>query len=120
MTRLKSTSFLDQTPLEQQTLADATGYTLEHPVTTGIPSWRCARLDLAQVELLIAVEVDGKTHTSALQRSRDSRKEVILSNLGWTVLRFTNEEINSDLQAVLQTIWECEYRIRSSSQSNPS
>src|SRR5689334_11112027 len=59
---------------EQKALAEATGYAMEFPVRTGITSWRCAMLDLANPALKIAVEVDGRTHTTRLQIARDRRK----------------------------------------------
>ena len=105
---------------EQAVLAEATGYVLEHPVKTGNPRWRCALLDLANTELKIAVELDGPSHNSMLQKERDARKEPMLASLGWRTLRFSNEQVRSDLDAVLQSIRECESRIRSCSPSNPS
>jgi endogenous inhibitor of DNA gyrase (YacG/DUF329 family) len=105
---------------EQMTLGEATGYALEHPVKTGNPSWKCARLDLANTDLKLAVELDGLSHSTKLQKERDARKEVMLASLGWTTLRFSNEQVRSDLDGTLRSIRECESRIRSCSPSNPS
>jgi hypothetical protein len=104
---------------EQRILADATRYVPEYPVRTGNPRWRCALLDLANTDLKIAVELDGPSHSTRLQKSRDARKVPMLAALGWTTIRFSNEQVRSDLDGVLRSIRECESRIRQSSPSCP-
>ena len=96
---------------QQMALAQAIGYKMEYAVATGNPSWPCALLDLANPELKIAVEVDGAMHNTALQKARDAVKEEMLAGLGWTVLRFTNREIDEDLNRVVAEILDCESRI---------
>jgi Protein of unknown function (DUF559) len=89
---------------EQIALLEATGYVPEYPVPTGNPSWKCALMDLANPSLKIAVEVDGKTHLCRQQQNRDRIKERMLERLGWVVLRFTNEEVNEDINRVVEAI----------------
>jgi Protein of unknown function (DUF559) len=89
---------------EQIALVEATGYIPEYPVATGNPKWKCALMDLANPRLKIAVEVDGKTHLYRQQQNRDRIKERMLERLGWVVLRFTNEEINEDINRVVEAI----------------
>jgi uncharacterized membrane protein len=89
---------------EQIALVEATGYIPEYPVPTGNPKWRCALMDLANPSLKIAVEVDGKTHLCRQQQNRDRIKERMLERLGWVVLRFTNEEVNEDINRVVEVI----------------
>jgi endogenous inhibitor of DNA gyrase (YacG/DUF329 family) len=100
---------------EQKALAEATGYAMEHPVRTGNPRWRCALLDLANADLKIAVELDGHSHSLKAQKSRDAKKGLMLAGLGWTMLRFSNEQVRSNLHEVVRLIRECESRIRSCS-----
>jgi hypothetical protein len=61
-------------------------------------SWRpeyrtCYKLDIAQPEKKIGIEVDGSGHQNPLARERDTKKEMALTQLGWRVLRFLNQEI---------------------------
>jgi endogenous inhibitor of DNA gyrase (YacG/DUF329 family) len=94
---------------QQIALAEATGYETEYPVPTGNPRWRCALMDLANPALKLAVEVDGLSHSSRAQQNRDRIKERMLHALGWVVLRFTNEEIDSDLARVVMEIKAMEH-----------
>jgi hypothetical protein len=54
-----------------------------------------ARLDLASVELLLAVEYDGEEwHTSPEQRQHDEERRADLSeNHGWLIRPFTKDEV---------------------------
>lgn len=49
------------------------------------------KVDLANPETMIAIEVDGNSHLS--RRALDAKKDAKLASLGWTVLRFWNREI---------------------------
>jgi len=51
----------------------------------------CYKPDLGNFRLKIALEADGGSHGS--RRHLDEKKDAFLRGLGWTVLRFTNEEI---------------------------
>lgn len=57
-------------------------------------------VDLAYPELKIAIEVDGSTHNYQKQKRIDRWKEKQLKNLGWSVLRFWNEEIDTNPRKV--------------------
>lgn len=59
-------------------------------------------LDLAEETLKIAVEVDGQSHGS--RRNHDQCRDAKLCALGWTVLRFTNRQVLTDLESVLAQI----------------
>ena len=104
---------------EQRILAEATKYVPEYAVKTGNPRWKCALLDLANPDLKIAVELDGVSHNTKLQKSRDARKVPMLAALGWTTIRFSNEQVRSDMEGVLRSIRECESQLRQSSPSCP-
>lgn len=62
------------------------------------------RVDLAFPSLRLAVEVDGLSHTKRSEKERDARKEEILRERGWALLRFWNKEILDDLSSVLLRI----------------
>jgi len=62
------------------------------------------KVDIGNQSLMLAVEVDGKTHLTKKWRFLDRRKESVLSALGWKVLRFWNREVDEDLEAVLAKI----------------
>jgi len=59
------------------------------PLTPGYPTHY--KLDLALPERRIAVEVDGTSHHG--RRDKDAKKDERLASLGWTVLRFWNQDI---------------------------
>lgn len=49
------------------------------------------KLDLANAELKVGIELDGPSHHS--RKALDRKKDEKLASLGWTVLRFWNQEI---------------------------
>lgn len=61
-------------------------------------------LDIAIPSLKLAIEVDGLSHTKRKERATDARKEQILKERGWILLRFWNKEVMGDLSAVLMRI----------------
>lgn len=61
-------------------------------------------LDLANETLRLGVEVDGKSHLTQKVQVSDRRKEERLTRQGWTILRFTNEQVLKDLPLVLEEI----------------
>ncbi|MFW6074554.1 MAG: endonuclease domain-containing protein [Chloroflexota bacterium] len=112
---LKGRTFLSRggngAPTTQQSaLAKATGLPMEYPIRTApvagefdsLP--KCYKVDLADPDVRLAIEVDGKTHLLKKWRFLDDRKTAILNALGWQVLRFTNEEVDSDLNGCLKKI----------------
>ena len=85
------------------------GFALQVIETTG-PTWRSKgcpnhyKIDCANRELMIAIEADGASHLSLERQEQDARKTECLTGLGWTVLRFTNQEILSNIEAVHTTV----------------
>ena len=55
-------------------------------------------------EYKVTVEVDGKYHDRPEQRVSDEQRTARLNELGYTELRFTNEEILHDIDNVLKKI----------------
>jgi len=62
------------------------------------------RLDLFWPTDGLVVEVDGPEHRGRLQYADDRRRDVQLQLLGHDVLRFTNEQVLSDVQAAVLRI----------------
>lgn len=62
------------------------------------------KLDIANPDLMVAVEVDGKSHCSQERQEQDRRKTAWLNGAGWTVLRFSNEEVMADTAACARTV----------------
>ena len=54
----------------------------------------------------IVVEVDGSQHGEADTKDYDQTRKEYLNNLGYTVIRFWNNEINTNLPGVLDKIKE--------------
>ena len=52
----------------------------------------------------VIVEVDGHEHHSAAVYASDRRRDALLLLQGYTVIRFTNQHVQSDLSDVLHTI----------------
>lgn len=62
------------------------------------------RLDLYWPDEGVVVEVDGPDHRERYKFADDRRRDVQLQLLGHDVLRFTNEEVLADVQAVVEKI----------------
>ena len=60
-------------------------------------------VDFACFEPKMIIELDGSQH--AQQIHYDGKRTKYLEMLGYTVLRFWNNEVISEIDAVLQTIW---------------
>jgi hypothetical protein len=95
----------------QTHLAKATGLPTEYAI--GIPAEAkryfqspptVYKVDLAEPSVKLAIEVDGLSHRTRKWKFLDARKTSILNWLGWTVLRFTNAEVLSDLTGCQQKI----------------
>ena len=50
------------------------------------------KVDVANKELMIAIELDGPSHGALKRQMQDQKKDALLRNLGWKVLRLKNEE----------------------------
>jgi len=62
------------------------------------------RVDLMWPAERCAVEIDGAEHRGPLHYEADRRRDVQLQLAGYAVLRFTNQQVLSDLAAVLAQI----------------
>ena len=66
----------------------------QHPIGTYITDFYCNEANLA-------IELDGGIHDDPEQRQRDRIRDAALSDHGVRMLRFSNEEISQDIDAVI-------------------
>ena len=85
-------------PLPQLALLHALGpgWKAEVPVKTGAGHRNgvypnCYKVDIGNPERMIAIELDGGCHSSAKRKEKDAKKDEMLTLLGWSVYRVTNE-----------------------------
>jgi len=69
----------------------------QHPVGRLIVDFYCH-------EKLLVVEVDGSIHDLAEVKERDEGREEELKNFGLSIIRFTNGEIEYDIENVLNKL----------------
>jgi len=60
--------------------------------------------DFAVPTARLVIEVDGGYHSDTMQEHRDASRTRYLEDKGWTVIRFTNEQVESRLATVVQEI----------------
>jgi hypothetical protein len=99
-----------QLTVPQINLSEALGWPTEYPIETATVADRfdslphAYKVDIANPDLKLAIEVDGNSHRSRKWRFLDRRKEEVLAALGWTVLRFPNELVLGDLDLVVKEV----------------
>ncbi|HYO12984.1 MAG TPA: endonuclease domain-containing protein [Thermoanaerobaculia bacterium] len=71
----------------------------QHPIGPYIADFCCH-------EVRLIVEVDGGVHQDPSQAAHDVNRDANLAALGYTVLRFTNDQVFKDPYAVLCRITE--------------
>ncbi|HEX8313682.1 MAG TPA: DUF559 domain-containing protein [Flavisolibacter sp.] len=69
----------------------------QHPIGPYIAGFYCHRAKLV-------IEVDGSIHNQEMIKQHDEEKENYLANRSYSILRFTNDEVTSEAQSVLQNI----------------
>jgi very-short-patch-repair endonuclease len=69
----------------------------QHPIGSYIVDFYCHSLKLA-------IEVDGENHRRAEQKLYDKIRTQYLEKFGISVLRYTNEQVSSDMQTILNDI----------------
>jgi dCMP deaminase len=60
------------------------------------------RMDFSLPEYKIAIEIDGPEHKEKLEE--DSKRDNFLKEMGWLTLRFTNEEVETNIDYVVEKI----------------
>ena len=61
-------------------------------------------VDFVCREERLVIEVDGATHSSEAEISRDATRSAFLMREGYRVLRFNNVEIFENMEGVLETV----------------
>lgn len=69
----------------------------QHPVAGYIPDFVC-------LEKRLIVEIDGEYHNNEEQKIFDKGREDWLKEQGFTMIRFTNDQVNNNLKTVLKDI----------------
>ncbi len=72
-------------------------FKFQSPLLGFIPDFYCERHRLI-------VEVDGKYHGFKEAKRRDSRRTAVFRRNGFTVLRFWNGQVESDIESVVEKI----------------
>ena len=92
-----------------QTLAEATlwhalrdrnlGYKFrrQHPIKRFIVDFYCAQAKLC-------IEIDGASHLEPAQAEYDNARTAFLEELGYKVIRFTNDDVHFNIHAVVDEI----------------
>jgi hypothetical protein len=62
------------------------------------------KLDLAQPQYKIAIEIDGGSHHALAARQRDRKKQGFLVSAGWSLLRFSNEDVMTNLKRCVRVV----------------
>lgn len=71
----------------------------QHPILEFIADFYCH-------ELKLVIEVDGKYHQTDEMNYHDQERTKVLMEMGYQVIRFTNEEIFSEISEVLDRLEE--------------
>ena len=61
-------------------------------------------VDFACLSLKLVIELDGRVHDEDEQQLDDYHRQQAIEALGWSVLRFTNDQVTSALLTVLDAI----------------
>lgn len=69
-------------------------------------------IDLAWPEIKLAVEIDGCYHEWKEQQEHDAKKDSFLKAKGWTVLRFSVEQVMHDTTKIRVDIESEIYRLK--------
>jgi very-short-patch-repair endonuclease len=72
----------------------------QHPVGRFVVDFYCHTHKLA-------IELDGATHDASSQRHYDEKRTAWLARQGIRVIRFSNQEVDRNLEGVLTEIAQC-------------
>jgi acyl-coenzyme A synthetase/AMP-(fatty) acid ligase len=99
--QLKDNATKEEDMLWQYLRADKTGYHIrrQHIIDEFIVDFVC-------LKKMLTIEIDGGYHNTPEQQDYDKARTKFLSELGYIELRFTNEEVINNIDAVLKEIKE--------------
>ena len=69
----------------------------QHPVLDYIVDYVC-------LDKMLIIEIDGEYHNQQEQQIEDRNRDERLKDMGYTVLRFTNEQVMTNIDGVLENI----------------
>ena len=61
-------------------------------------------MDFVAVSAKLIVEIDGATHSTARELTRDAERTRVLESLGFHIVRVTNIDVYKNLRGVLEMI----------------
>jgi very-short-patch-repair endonuclease len=61
-------------------------------------------IDFAFVNEMVAIEIDGSQHLLPERKERDDKKDKLLNELGWLVIRVSEKEIKTNIDEVFKQI----------------
>src|SRR3954466_126086 len=76
---------------------DGLGFRRQTPIGNYIADFVCMSVKLV-------VELDGESHDFDERQRADQKRDVFFQSEGFQVLRFTNEQVMSNLEGVVETI----------------
>jgi len=62
------------------------------------------KIDIANPDIMIAVEVDGSSHHSSGRKQQDEKKDQFLVNKNWKVIRIKNQEVLNSIQNCVERV----------------
>ena len=60
--------------------------------------------DFVSLKNLLVIEVDGDYHQTTEQQQKDQYRTEYLQSKGYRVIRFTNQQVLSDIESVMSRI----------------
>ncbi len=104
-----------------ETLPQTTGrFKLNAELDIPFDGWGRMEVDLLCANAHLAIELDGTQHlANAEAYRRDRRKDALLQENGYTVLRFLSEDVGKRLDEVLDSILRALVRFRGERTTNP-
>ena len=71
---------------------------IEKPLLSYIVDFYCAKAKLI-------IELDGSQHYESDYQEKDALRDAELNSLGFTVMRFSNDEVMCEIEAVVEQIY---------------
>lgn len=100
------------------TIFSGLGFVMQPAIKTGVKRGDLAKIppsykpDIGNFSIKLAIEADGSSHTS--RRHLDAKKDATLRGLGWTVLRFTNQQILTETTWMVETVMSTILKLKTS------
>lgn len=72
------------------------GYIGEYPLNY--------KIDIALPKYKLAIEIDGNSHRAIKRKIEDEKKTNFLKNIGWSIIRFWNKEVNENIENCIKRV----------------